>query len=104
MIPHKYTNASDNLAQYVADHELPGKNNTRQEVTADWYMEHMGDVWRLLSRWREEIVADAVVCVMRGDGAEIRKCQYCGAWDFDTNDDAEPLRHVPTCLTLPVTT
>lgn len=35
MIPHSYINASDNLAQYEAD------LIDRQEVTVDWYLDHM---------------------------------------------------------------
>lgn len=37
MIPHSYRNASDNLAQYAAD------QIGRQEVTVDWYLDHMID-------------------------------------------------------------
>lgn len=37
MVPHKYFNASDNLAQYEAD------ALNRQEVTVDWYLQHMID-------------------------------------------------------------
>ena len=37
MIPHEYTNASDNLAQYCAD------GIDRQEVTVDWYLDNMID-------------------------------------------------------------
>lgn len=37
MIAHQYTNASDNLAQYEAD------LIDRQEVTIDWYLDHMID-------------------------------------------------------------
>jgi hypothetical protein len=41
MIEHRYLNASDNLAQYHADHYcgMPG----RQEVTVDWYLDNMID-------------------------------------------------------------
>lgn len=37
MIEHRYSNATDNLAQYEAD------KIGRQEVGADWYLEHMCD-------------------------------------------------------------
>lgn len=37
MIPHHYMNASDDLPQYVAD------TLSRQEVTADWYLDNMAD-------------------------------------------------------------
>lgn len=37
MIPHRYTNASDNIAQFEAD--CIG----RQEVTVDWYLDNMCD-------------------------------------------------------------
>lgn len=37
MVPHSYTNASENLAQYRAD------LLDRQEVTVDWYLDHMCD-------------------------------------------------------------
>lgn len=37
MIPHSYLNANDNLAQFHAD------QIGRQEVTVDWYLDHMID-------------------------------------------------------------
>ena len=43
MIPHEYTYASENPAQWHAD------QIDRQEVTADWYLEHMCDA--PLFRW-----------------------------------------------------
>ncbi len=49
MIRHSYKNASDNLAQYSADHScsLPG----RQEVTIDWFWEHGVDNDLCFFRW-----------------------------------------------------
>lgn len=47
MIRHRYTNASDNLAQYHADHMCPPPG--RQEVTVDWYLDNMIDA--CLFRW-----------------------------------------------------
>ena len=46
MVPHKYTNASDNLAQYEAD------QIDRQEVTVEWYLEHMIDA--CVFRWMDD--------------------------------------------------
>ena len=43
MIPHSYLNASDNVAQYHAD------QIGRQEVTVDWYLDHMIDA--CVFRW-----------------------------------------------------
>lgn len=45
MINHQYKIPSDNVAQYCAD-QLPVP---RQEVTIDWYLEHMCD--SPLFRW-----------------------------------------------------
>jgi hypothetical protein len=47
VIPHCYVNASDNVAQFEAD-RLP---SPRQEVTVDFYLEHMVDLDRPLWRW-----------------------------------------------------
>jgi hypothetical protein len=45
MIEHRYTNASDDLPQYIAD------TLDRQEVTADWYLDYMAEkpVWAWVS-------------------------------------------------------
>lgn len=50
MVPHLYFNASDNLAQYMAD------QIGRQEVTVDWYLDHMIDA--PLFRWTSDEDAD----------------------------------------------
>lgn len=54
MVPHNYINASDNIAQYEAD--LIG----RQEVTVDWYLDHMIDapVFRWVSDEASEFGMD----------------------------------------------
>lgn len=46
MIPHAYVDASDNLAQYMAD------LIDRQEVTVDWYLDHMIDA--AVFRWTSD--------------------------------------------------
>ena len=46
MIPHAYVDAGDNLAQYMAD------LIDRQEVTVDWYLDHMIDA--AVFRWTSD--------------------------------------------------
>lgn len=50
MVPHNYTNASDNLAQYEAD------QIGRQEVTVDWYLDNMID--EPIFRWTSDCDAN----------------------------------------------
>jgi len=66
MITHNYVSASDNIAQYEADQV------DRQEVTVDWYLDHMIDA-----------------CVFRWTSDEDHMCGL-DAWRFYMDLPIEP--------------
>lgn len=76
MIQHSYTNASDNLGQYMADKECACP---RQEVTIGWYLDNMIDFpfWRYVGddavewgddpwRYHMDLPIDAEEAIARG--------------------------------------